>query len=125
MVNNGIYMIYIYIYLGEFYITTEPCSPEPWNQESFSFYRGIIPKWPQEFRLVKHYNLPRSLDQVVHIIPHNRSTGVSLNNQPECIYIYIVVNNIHIVGELSFTHIYIHICICLITRIYIYPYIFL
>ena len=37
-------------------ITTEPCSPEPWNH---GFHKEIIPKWPQDFRLVKYYNLPR------------------------------------------------------------------
>ena len=37
------------------FITTEPCSPEPWNH----FFKGNHPQMAQQFRLVKYHNLPR------------------------------------------------------------------
>ena len=42
-------------YIWVNFITTEPCSPEPWNHVNKRNY----PKMAQHFRLVNDYNLPR------------------------------------------------------------------
>ena len=49
-----IYIICIYIYIWVNY--NDLTATEPWKSW---LVREIIPKWPQKFRLVKYYNLPR------------------------------------------------------------------
>ena len=57
------------------------CSP---SLEIIVRIGGIIPKWPQDFRLVKYYNLPRYMDRIQIISRwevHRMIFGVSFPTQ--------------------------------------------
>ena len=47
---------YIYTHIWVNFITTEPCSPEPWNH---GLFQGNHPQMAQQFRWLTYYNLPR------------------------------------------------------------------